>query len=147
MDATTEVILVGTKESPKGKSSGTISQPCSGVLTSRFGSRNGRQHKGIDISGKENSDITAADGGTVVFAGWDDSGYGNIIKIDHGNGYTTIYAHCNALYVSEGTKVSQGDVIAALGNTGRSTGPHVHFEVVETQTGAPIDPLRFFNLK
>jgi len=146
-DATTEVILVGTKESPKGKASGSISKPCSGVLTSRFGSRNGRQHKGIDISAKENSDITAADGGTVIFAGWDDSGYGNMVKIDHGNGYTTIYAHCNALYVSEGTKVSQGDVIAALGNTGRSTGPHVHFEVIETQTGTPIDPLRFFNLQ
>ncbi len=147
VESTTEVILVGTKESPKGMASGSISQPCSGVLTSRFGNRNGRQHKGIDISGKENSDITAADGGTVVFAEWDDSGYGNMIKIDHGNGYTTIYAHCNALYVAKGDKVSQGDVIAALGNTGRSTGPHVHFEVIETQTGTPIDPLRFFNLK
>jgi len=145
-EATTEVVLIGTKESPAGKSTGNISKPCKGVLTSRFGSRNGRQHKGIDISGKENSDIYSADGGTVTFADWDDSGYGYMIKIDHGNGYSTLYAHCNKLYVSEGDKVKQGDVIAALGNTGRSTGPHIHFEVISNESGVSLDPLKFFSL-
>lgn len=142
----TQVVLMGTKVNPKGKSSGSIEKPCVGVLTSRFGSRGGRQHKGIDISGVENSDVKAADGGVVTYADWDDSGYGYVVKIEHPSGYTTLYAHCNKLYVSKGDKVNQGDVIAALGNTGRSTGPHVHFEVIVTETGIPVNPLSFFNI-
>ncbi len=146
-DSTTEIVLFGTKAVPKGKSTGNINKPCSGVLTSRYGSRGGRQHKGIDISGVENSDIKAADGGKIVFSGWDDSGYGNVVKIEHQSGYTTLYAHCNKLYVKEGDKVNQGDVIASLGNTGRSTGPHVHFEVILTDTDTTVDPLQFFDIK
>lgn len=145
-EPTTQVVLIGSKEIPKGKASGSISKPCSGVLTSRFGTRNGRQHRGIDISGKENSNLYAADGGVVVFAGWDNSGYGNVVKIDHGNGYSSLYAHCNRMYVKTGDKVSKGDVIAGLGNTGRSTGPHVHFEVYNTKTKVAVDPLIFFDV-
>ncbi len=143
-DAVNEIVLYGTKPSPKGKSSGSIANPFAGVLTSRYGSREGRRHAGIDISGAEGADIKAADGGKVVFAGWDDSGYGNMVKIEHSTGYTTLYAHCSKLYVKEGDKVGQGDVIAAVGNTGRSTGPHLHFEVIDTKTNKSLNPLDFF---
>ncbi len=146
-DCVTEVVMLGTKEKPKGKSAGGFKNPYSGVLTSRFGSRWGRQHSGIDISGPVDSDIKAADGGTVVYARWDDGGYGNLVKIEHPTGYTTIYAHCNKICVSEGDKVSQGDVIATLGNTGRSTGPHLHFEVIDTETGVRMDPLSFVDVE
>lgn len=145
-EAVSHIVLLGTKELPKGESAGSIINPYDGLLTSRFGNRDGRNHKGIDISGEENSDIKAADGGKIVFAGWDNSGYGNMIKIDHPSGYTTVYAHCNKLYVSEGEEVCQGQVIAALGNTGRSTGAHVHFEVWKTDANVPVDPLDFFQL-
>ena len=145
-EAITEVVLVGTKESPKGKTTGTFVNPSSGVLSSRFGRRDGRLHKGIDLCGDVGSDIYAADGGTVTFAGWDKSGYGNMVTIEHENGYTSLYAHCNKIYVSEGEKVTKGDVIAALGNTGRSTGPHLHFEVIETESGKAIDPISVFNI-
>lgn len=146
-EAGTQVLLYGTKEPAKGTASGNIARPVNGVLTSRYGSRGGRQHKGIDIGGTVGSDITAADGGVVSYADWDDSGYGYVVKIDHKNGYSTLYAHCNELYVKKGESVAQGDVIAALGNTGRSTGPHVHFEVINTKDGSTIDPLKFFDVK
>lgn len=141
----TRIVLVGTKETPKGKTTGSFGKPCNGSLSSRFGTRNGRTHKGVDITGPINSDIYAADGGKVIFAGWDNSGYGNMIKIEHDNGYTTLYAHCNKIFVSEGDYVARGDVIAALGNTGRTTGPHVHFEVIITESGNVIDPLGVFD--
>ena len=146
-DSVTEVVMLGTRENPKGRSSGGFKNPYNGVLTSRFGSRWGRKHNGIDISGPVDSDIKAADGGTVVYAGWDDGGYGNLVKIEHPTGYTTMYAHCNKICVSEGDKVSQGDVVATLGNTGRSTGPHLHFEVIDTDTGERMDPLSFVDLE
>lgn len=145
-DSKTEVVLVGTKEAEIG--TGNMSNPCKGkgTLSSRYGSRNGRMHKGIDICGPEGTDITAADSGTVVFSGWDNGGYGYVVKIDHGNGYETLYAHCKSLYVTEGSSVKKGDVIASMGNTGRSTGPHLHFEVINTKNGSNIDPLKLFNL-
>ena len=143
-DATAQVLMVGTKKSPSG--TGDISKPCEGTLYSRYGTRNGRLHKGLDICGAEGTPITAADSGKVVFSGWDDSGYGNMIKIDHGNGYMTVYAHCRELYLAEGAVVNKGDTIASMGNTGRSTGPHLHFEVVNTKDGSTIDPLKFFEM-
>ena len=143
----TQVILIGGKEQPKGKSTGSISKPCNGNLSSRFGTRGSRQHRGIDITGKEDTPIYAADGGTVTYAGWDNSGYGNVIKIDHKNGYTSLYAHCNGLYVKEGDSVAKGDIIAGLGNTGRSTGPHLHFEVYNTKTRVAVNPLNFFSMQ
>lgn len=144
IDATDEIILVGTKKVQKGKSTGTFETPYNGKLSSRFGQRGSRQHKGIDICGNVGDDITAADGGTVVYADWE-SGYGYVVKIDHGNGYITFYAHCNEIFVNVGDKVAKGDLIAAVGNTGNSTGPHLHFEIRETNGDVPLDPLEFIS--
>ncbi|MBE9013859.1 M23 family metallopeptidase, partial [Pseudanabaenaceae cyanobacterium LEGE 13415] len=84
--------------------------------------------------------ILAADRGTVIFAGWY-GGYGNSVILDHGNGITTMYAHAQELYVSEGETVERGKTIAATGSTGLSTGPHLHFEVREN--GEPVDPMNY----
>ena len=73
--------------------------------------------------------VVASDSGVVVYAGWDTTGYGNVIMIDHGNGYATLYAHLSALNVGHCASVSQGQVIGAIGSTGNSSGPHLHFEV------------------
>lgn len=102
--------------------------PAAGVLTSGFGARWGRTHSGIDIGGDMNSDILAAADGVVTYADWM-SGYGNYVMIDHHNGYQTAYGHCNSLLVSDGEQVTQGQLIAKMGSTGNSTGPHLHFEV------------------
>ncbi|MBQ8434684.1 MAG: peptidoglycan DD-metalloendopeptidase family protein [Oscillospiraceae bacterium] len=88
-----------------------------------------RNHKGLDIAAPAGTDIYAADGGTVLEAGWNDGGYGYCVVIDHGNGYTTLYAHASEVYVSAGQSVSRGELIAAVGTTGDSTGNHCHFEV------------------
>jgi murein DD-endopeptidase MepM/ murein hydrolase activator NlpD len=85
-------------------------------------------HPGIDIAAKMGDPIFAADSGSVVYAGWSNVGYGNLVVIDHGNGWQTWYAHNSEIYVACGQNVNQGDVISAAGSTGRSTGPHLHFE-------------------
>jgi murein DD-endopeptidase MepM/ murein hydrolase activator NlpD len=87
-------------------------------------------HWGIDIAGALGNPIYASDSGVVVYAGWNDWGYGNVIVIDHGNGWQTLYAHLSQLYVGCGASVSQGASIAAMGSTGRSSGPHLHFELM-----------------
>ena len=87
------------------------------------------RHMAIDISAKTGDPVYAADSGSVVYAGWNDTGYGNMVMIDHGNGYETLYAQLSQVYVSCGDGVYQGAVIGAAGSTGRSTGPNVHFEV------------------
>ncbi len=122
------VVKVGVKPRPKGQATGSFINPTQGSLSSTFGARWSRQHKGIDISAPAGTAILASDGGTVIYADWM-SGYGNLVQIDHGNGYVTYYAHCSALYVSVGQPVTQGDMIAAVGSTGNSTGNHLHFEV------------------
>ncbi len=86
-------------------------------------------HLAIDISAGVGDAVYASDSGTVVYAGWNDSGYGNLVVIDHGNGYETLYAHLSQVYVSCGQGVYRGGVIGAAGNTGRSFGSHLHFEV------------------
>lgn len=88
-----------------------------------------RNHKGMDIAAPGGTDIYASDGGTVIDAGWNDGGYGNYVVIDHGNGYVTLYGHASEVYVSSGDVVGQGQLIAAVGTTGDSTGNHCHFEV------------------
>ncbi len=98
-------------------------------------------HRGIDIANQGGGSILAADSGTVVAAGWDGSGYGNRVIIDHGNGYSTLYAHMRVLQVTAGQKISRGNVVGQMGSTGRSTGVHLHFEV--RSGGAQVSPMNF----
>ena len=108
---------------------GSFIMPVDGARqTSGFGPRWGRSHEGIDYAGPIGTPIKAASDGEVVFAGGA-GGYGNLVAIKHGNGYVTRYAHLNAIGVQVGMPVRQGQVIGALGNTGQSTGPHLHFEI------------------
>ncbi len=104
-------------------------RPVSGTITSRYGRRSSGTHKGLDIATNSGTSIGAAASGTVTYAGWNSTGYGNLVIIDHGNGVQTAYAHCSAIYVSVGQSVSTGQSISAVGSTGNSTGPHLHFEV------------------
>jgi len=85
-------------------------------------------HTGIDLAADFGAPIYAADNGVVIYAGWNTWGYGNLVVIDHGNGWQTYYAHNSAIYVGCGQNVFQGNIVAAAGSTGRSTGPHLHFE-------------------
>lgn len=117
--------------------------PVSGTITSRFGNRESirsNEHSGLDIAAPKGTAIKAAASGTVIFAGYS-GGYGNVVKISHGNGIQTYYAHCSKLYVSTGDKVSAGDKIAAVGSTGNSTGNHLHFEVVKN--GVSLNPQNY----
>jgi LysM repeat protein len=110
---------------------GVFVWPITGRITDRFGFRtmSGRWHNGLDIAGPSGSAVRAADSGFVVFAGWQGSGYGNLVIIDHRNGFVTYYAHLSTYYVNAGQSVGKGTVIAARGSTGNSTGPHLHFEI------------------
>lgn len=132
-----EVVMVGTTALPS-VGTGVFEQPFYGVITSRYGARWGRTHKGTDIAGATGSPVKVADNGIVVTAEYQDNGYGNIIIVDHQNGLHTWYAHLNAIYVAQGDVVEKGTVIGEVGNTGFSTGPHLHFEVREN--GTPVDP-------
>jgi murein DD-endopeptidase MepM/ murein hydrolase activator NlpD len=100
----------------------------------------GRLHAGIDIAAPTGTPIRAADGGTVQLAGWQ-GGYGNYTCIGHGGGVSTCYAHQSSIGVRGGQNVSQGQVIGAVGSTGNSTGPHLHFEV--RINGSPVDPMGY----
>ena len=97
----------------------------------------------MDIAAPENTDIYAASDGVVIAAGWNTGGYGYFVMIDHLDGYETLYGHCNGLYVTKGQIVTRGQLIAAVGNTGDSTGNHCHFEV--RYNGNYYDPLAFIN--
>ncbi len=116
--------------------------PAQGVLTSGFGWRWGRIHQGIDIAAPIGTPIYAAASGTVEYAGWNDGGYGNMIDIRHADGTITRYAHLNAVYVRAGQTVSQAQPIAAMGSTGFSTGPHLHFEI-RPRGGSAVNPMPF----
>ena len=136
------LVKVGTKKRPADAPTGIFKMPYYGVLTSRYGSARSRgtPHTGIDLAGPTGSTVNAADGGTVTFAGWKNS-YGNLIKIKHADGYETYYAHLSAICVSEGQQVCQGQKIGEVGNTGNSTGPHLHFEI--RKDGNPLNPSDF----
>lgn len=120
--------------------------PIQGRLTSYFGRRNlgmgtARFHAGIDIAAPSGTPIMAARSGTVVYAGWSNRGYGNLVKIRHSGNDESWYAHQSKVLVSVGQSIKQGDVIGLIGSTGLSTGPHLHLEIHEA--GKAIDPLSY----
>lgn len=121
------------------KRTGVFSRPILGMITSRFGSRWGRQHEGIDIAGRVGKPIYAADGGVVTFSGYL-GGYGKLIQIRHNKSYVTYYGHCSKLLIKKGARVRKGQKIALIGMTGHTTGPHLHFEI--RKNGVPQNPLK-----
>ena len=133
-------------ESSCGKATGNFIDPTGGaVKTSGFGWRihpitgDKRFHSGLDFGAPYGSTIVSADGGVVTFAGWK-GGYGNAVEINHGNGFITFYAHLSAFSVKAGDTVSQGDAIGLVGSTGNSTGPHLHFEIIDAATNTVLRP-------
>ena len=128
------------------RGTGTLTYPSDGIITSGFGYRKHpilgyvRFHSGLDFGADYGSVIRAADAGVVIFAG-SYSGYGQAVIIDHGKNITTLYGHTSQIYVSEGQTVQRGQPIAAVGSSGLSTGPHLHFEV--RISGEPVDPANY----
>lgn len=144
-----QIALKGTKaltayarsSSGSGSGSGVLSKPMSNIqVSSAFGSRGGGRHTGVDLRNPKGTPIRAADSGVVKYAAYSGS-YGNIVRISHGNGLETWYAHCDTIGVSVGQKVSKGETIATVGRTGRATGYHLHFEV--RKNGAPQNPMSY----
>jgi len=130
-------LAVPSRHPPDGR----IKWPAMGVLSSGFGMRGGRFHGGIDLSGERGTPIVAADGGVVLMSGRGPDGYGKAVMLDHGNGLMTLYAHNERNVVRQGERVRRGQVVAFMGDTGRASGTHVHFEVF--QHGQRVDPLRW----
>jgi murein DD-endopeptidase MepM/ murein hydrolase activator NlpD len=116
------------------------SLPTSGRISSNFGRRWGRMHKGLDIAAPTGTDVFAFMDGEVVFSGRR-GGYGNLVILDHGHGVQTYYAHNSKLLVEEGQKVSKGTHISEVGSTGNSTGPHCHFEI--RKDGTAVNPAKY----
>ena len=116
---------------------GNFMWPTSGVISQR----NSWYHRAVDIANRSNPTIVAAQGGTVTSAGWNGGGYGNYVVVNHGNGYSTLYAHMltNSVVVKAGQVVKQGQKLGVMGNTGRSTGTHLHFEI--KGPNGNVDPL------
>ncbi len=121
------------------------SWPTRGWVTSEFGAgRGNHMHEGIDIAGPVGTPITAPGDGVVTFEGYR-AGYGKCVIIDHGYGVSTLYGHLSSSYVQEGQRVQRGLMIASMGNTGRSTGSHLHYEV--HVDGVPVNPLLYLSGK
>lgn len=137
-----KVVSKGSKPFPVKGATGTYIFPVSGYrISSNYGYRWGSFHHGVDLACSKGTSIKAADGGTVIFAGWKSSSYGYFVEIDHGDGITTRYAHCSSVDVEVGDKVAQGEHIAKVGSTGKSTGPHLHFEI--RFDGESTNPLNY----
>lgn len=117
--------------------SGQFVWPTQGSITQRFA----WYHPGVDIANRGLPMVVAADAGKVVFAGWDSAGYGNMVLIDHGNGFTTRYGHLSQIMVISGQSVGRGSTIGRMGSTGHSTGPHTHFEIYKG--GSRVNPLSY----
>jgi murein DD-endopeptidase MepM/ murein hydrolase activator NlpD len=130
------------QSAPYLRGSSTMIWPSQGTFTSGYGWRWGRMHKGIDIANNVGTPIVAVARGRVSFSGWHDGGYGYFVEIIHDDGSKTRYGHNSTLLVREGQLVEQGQVISQMGSTGRSTGPHLHFEVHPAGEGA-MNPLQF----
>lgn len=134
-----------TEENPNFPSDSTPTSyiwPAKGVLTSGYGWRWGRMHRGIDIANAVGTPIYASSAGVVEKAGWNRGGYGNVVDIRHDDGSLTRYGHNSRILVQAGQRVQQGQTIAAMGSTGFSTGPHTHFEVHPSGKGA-VNPIAF----
>jgi len=142
VDETRDVAVAGT-DTDMGEiilNKGLFLWPTEGLVYSLFGMRWGRMHRGIDISGKTGTPVLAARDGSVTFAGVK-GGYGNIVILSHQDGYETRYAHLSSIKASVGDATKTGDVIGLMGSTGRSTGPHLHFEIRKDDTAR--NPLFF----
>lgn len=145
VEAIDEVVEVGVQyyvaSRSDGGGNGTYGWPVDGVITSRFGWRSRGWHSGLDIAADLGTTIFAANEGTVIETN-NESGYGLVVRIDHGDGMVTVYAHCGEFYVEVGDTVDRNTPIAAIGMTGTTTGPHVHFEIrVDGQAVNPLDYL------
>jgi len=123
---------------------GSFIWPATGALTTYFGDNPAYYgpggHNGLDIANNQGTPLLAADGGVVIYSGWN-GGLGNAVGIDHENGLVTWYGHASSLIASKGERVSRGQVVALMGTTGNSTGPHVHFIIVKN--GVYVDPLGY----
>jgi murein DD-endopeptidase MepM/ murein hydrolase activator NlpD len=136
-----QIALKGTKSIATFTGSGAFTSPVGRIeISSAFGSRGGGRHTGVDLRNPKGTPIKAADDGVVTYASYSGS-YGNIVKLSHGNGMETWYAHCDTMSVSVGQVVSKGEVIATVGITGRATGYHLHFEV--RKNGVPQNPMNY----
>jgi YD repeat-containing protein len=125
---------------PPSSSTLAYTWPAKGTLTSGYGWRWGRMHKGIDVANSTGTPVVASAEGTIEKAGWNNGGYGNLVEIRHPDGSTTRYAHNSKILVQAGQQVNQGETIALMGSTGHSTGPHTHFEIHPSGKGA-VNPI------
>ncbi len=142
--ATPAVTFTTTAESkpvepPRPASSPGFSWPAPGTITTYFSG----WHNGIDVANASGTPVRAVQAGRVVFSGWDNSGYGYMIRIDHGNGLQTLDGHASQLIARVGQYVGKGDVVMLMGSTGHSTGPHVHFSVFQGSGYSALNPLRY----
>ena len=128
-------VAAKTPDAGAVSATGSFVWPASGRITQGYKF----YHRAIDIANRSGGPILAADAGTVIAAGWDSSGYGRKVMIDHGNGYITLYAHLSVIQVSVGQRVNRGNVVGQMGSTGRSTGIHLHFEIIKN--GIKLNPL------
>ncbi|MDI3257869.1 MAG: peptidoglycan DD-metalloendopeptidase family protein [Kyrpidia sp.] len=141
-DKVDQIVAKGTGPAAGYASVNWIWPTTSHMINSPFGEwRGNERHPGVDIGAPYGAPIYASNGGRVIFAGWDSGGYGNCVRIDHGNGIVTIYGHMSQILVSPGQAVAQGQVIGRVGATGQATGPHLHYEV--HVGGRVVDPMPY----
>lgn len=131
-------VAARTPNAGEVSATGQFIWPLGGIISQRYV----WYHKGLDIAAPMGTPELAADAGRIMVSGWpDNTGYGNRVMIDHGNGYVTLYGHMSKIYVTVGQTVRRGDVIGTVGSTGRSTGPHLHFEI--RKFGVAVNPLDY----
>ena len=138
-----------SEETEKSQVSNTMPWPVNGFITSEFGGRADpftnapATHQGLDIAANSGTDVLSVMAGVVEEVGYEEGGYGNFVKIRHSEEFYTLYAHCSKIMVSKGESVETGECVAKVGSTGRSTGPHLHFEIIVG--GARLDPQWFLS--
>lgn len=134
-------VAVSASSSRGSSSAGSWLWPAQGFISSAYGQRTTGYHYGMDIAADNKSEVVAAAAGRISESGWKSDAYGYTVMIDHSNGLQTLYAHCSSLVAKVGDSVTAGQLIAYIGSTGNSTGPHVHFEV--RQNGECVDPAMY----